>query len=129
MRANVLGSVVLALFVAGCGTMINQTDPAEDKLSLADRRIPRYTIYGGVAQDVCNATNALAYAVTAADEDWETRTSDAGLALLFLVDVPLSLVTDTICLPGYVKIALYGAGTASTASNLRAGSPSSASTP
>jgi uncharacterized protein YceK len=109
--------------------MINHTDPDQDKFALVDHRIPEKTVYGGIAQDVCAATKGLAYAITASNENLETRVEDVGMALLFLLDLPLSIVADTICIPCDIKAAEYGPRTSTNSQPQAANPPSTPSTP
>ena len=71
-------SLIVFSTISGCGTVISLTSSEKETQCSSDCNVPQ--VYSGTAVDMCGLT---------AD----------NLALFALIDLPLSLVADTILLP------------------------------
>jgi uncharacterized protein YceK len=83
--------------VAGCGTVINTCRPC----SGGGSSLPEpYRVYGGVRADLELAAEPLKHCWEAKDVDLARRFAGSALiCALCAVDLPLSLVGDTLTLP------------------------------
>ena len=89
-RALCLG--LLAFTLTGCGTVLNMGVPTTPLASGEDR----FRIYGGVANDVVLMKLAAA-------DDWKSPNLAAAAVAL---DMPLSVIADTLTLPLTLSIAV-----------------------
>ena len=104
LRATACFAAVFAAALGGCGTVVNCIDSS----GLAPREI-----YGGVKQDAQNGSRHLAEAFSgpapcfsqmpqppSAGRDFVAKTFCAGCAVgMLAVDLPVSVVADTLTLP------------------------------
>jgi uncharacterized protein YceK len=90
-HTRIIVLVMIPFCVAGCGTVGNivwSGPPAA-----ADHMAP----YGGVYRDVCVARDCTEDAMSA--KTFREFTSSAAIVLFAAIDLPLSLVGDTVTLP------------------------------
>lgn len=102
--------VVLASLAAGCGTLMNHTEPRGCLVTTAHP----YQPYGGVALDTENATmlyGEVFRSLSRAPWDWTWQSGrDWLVAGGCTVDVPISVVADTLLLPYDVARAVRPSG-------------------
>lgn len=110
-RATACGAAVVAALLSGCGTVVNCID--------GDGHATR-AIYGGVKQDAQNGWRHLGEAFSgpapcfsqmpkppSAGRDFVAKTFCAGCGVSMLaVDMPISVVADTLTLPVTVPATL-----------------------
>jgi hypothetical protein len=96
----------LLLTSGGCGTILNMRDGPDPKMGFANA-VPSQSIYGGVRMDSLAFCGGL----------WDCTTRPHALdeylggipwLMLFLADVPLCAVADTLTLPITIRTTLRG---------------------
>ncbi len=87
-----LAVVCLACSASGCGTIMN----TGGYVPLAD-----YRIYGGVRSDADRLAEVVVDGLTRKKEE-QTESEHGYLTMFFLIDLPLSLVADTMTLPSVI---------------------------
>src|SRR5262245_17247608 len=97
-----LTSAALVAGATGCGTMVNMTEPMFDSSAHAEKQI-----YGGVVNDVDVIGGAVYW-----KSDYAPTARPFGV-IVGLIDLPLSLVADTITLPWTIAHQIEKSQTAS----------------
>jgi uncharacterized protein YceK len=101
-----LTGAALVVIATGCGTMVNMTDPMFSAPSNEPSRAEKQ-IYGGVVNDVDVIGGAVYW-----KSDY-APTARPFAVVVGLIDLPLSLVADTITLPWTVAHQIEKSQTAS----------------
>jgi uncharacterized protein YceK len=108
-----LAVAVSVLWLGGCGTMNTWRDEDVDFQSI--NKYPRRGVYGGVQLDAAELSEAAGAAFTGTvlldtgervTLDWDERAVAPALALLHLLDLPLSAAADTLLLPWTISASL-----------------------
>jgi uncharacterized protein YceK len=95
-------AVIVAAFAAlcgGCGTMINQSsDPGQ---AFYSDQLPARLPYGGVMRDLAAPPSGIYQAATAGEDGGVIGRAQmlAAAVLIPPIDLPISLVADTLFLP------------------------------
>lgn len=98
---------LLSLVPCGCGTFLSFQDPGPGKLDVSPWVRPR-SIYGGVRLDARLAQMIGEEIVVDREAaGWPMRISNTGSLLAFALDLPLSLIADTVMLPRTIREAIY----------------------
>jgi uncharacterized protein YceK len=92
MHQKLLGTLLLTLTLCGCGTMDNMAGG------------PSARVYGGVRQDVKDTAQSTGAVFRA--QDAAAFSTAIGTGAVRVLDVPFSVVADTVTLPVTVPAAV-----------------------
>jgi hypothetical protein len=95
----------LGMIAGGCMAAMNMRDGPGPKWGFVDA-VPHQSIYGGVRLDAGLLSEGFGGILTDSSLSPEDRVLDALYLFLFLTDLPLSAIVDTLTLPVTVRATL-----------------------